>query len=602
MNEVDIEIDTILDNTTLYIKEEKEEIKGINQYKEEYSLFNYSPDDEKDKDLLFYNESGIEKAKNEFLKNNKVSIYGNELYQGKSIIKNYIRSNIVYNIKNLDNNYINSNINNNENENSNKNLIEKFVVKNKANSIKENSYFFTTYTNNNNNSHINANEIITNSNNNNIYINNSTENTNNNDGHDLSEILSDSENNNQINNKINIYNNDNKNNTHIDNKVNYNDNQNSNEILNNSNNNNTHINNILENIKKNNKFITNSINNDNKEVNNIIDIKNDNKINKEVQKEIFLEVKDINTYNEYKDRNIILTQSQENAPIYDLGYLYGPSQKKKFIGFQMKSLKDKINSKFGKINKNYIIKNSTQLLFTSKILFNVNIIEWYYIVVGILFDNNNENKRDIFSEEREYSEKLKKHCELNGIEFIYYNPFQKIFLDKNKNNLKQLNLKDSNLFPEEEPNIYPSYDEPVYLLNKKLLRENTIDYYEFVKDFGKKKKFDDKNYNKELVDFKNKICNTLKIKTLLFKQKNIFKDMLNLPRPGEKEIYLFKKKNKEESNSCNYFAFYSKNGKEKPSLYSCDNGQKIEFQQECSGQIKIETNLIRIQGIDTKLS
>ena len=123
MNEVYIEIDTILDNTTLYIKEEKEEIKGINQYKEEYSLFNYSPDDEKDKDILFYNESGIEKAKNEFLKNNKVSIYGNELYQGKNIIKHYIKSNIVYDIKNLDNNYINSNINNNENENSNKNLI-----------------------------------------------------------------------------------------------------------------------------------------------------------------------------------------------------------------------------------------------------------------------------------------------------------------------------------------------------------------------------------------------------------------------------------------------------------------------------------------------
>ena len=141
------------------------------------------------------------------------------------------------------------------------------------------------------------------------------------------------------------------------------------------------------------------------------------------------------------------------------------------------------------------------------------------------------------------------------------------------------------MFPEEEPNIYPSYDEPVYLLKKKLLRENTIDYYEFVKDFGNKKKFEDKNYNKELVDFKNKICNTLKIKTLLFKQKNIFKDMLNLPRPGEKEIYLFKKKTKEESNSCNYFAFYSKNEEERPSLYSCDNGQKIEFQQEFQFEI-----------------
>lgn len=292
------------------------------------------------------------------------------------------------------------------------------------------------------------------------------------------------------------------------------------------------------------------------------------KVNTEQKKtkEIYLEVKDKEIYKNIKENNIIFTQSQQNAPVYDAGYLFGKSYKKKFIGFQMKSLRDTSNKTLQKINKKYVIENSIQLLFTSKLLFDVDIVEWHYIVVGILFDSENE----IFEDEKKYSVQLQKHCEKNDIRFIYYNPFKKIFLDSDKNEIIDLLNNKSNLFNKSDNKPYFQFD----IINIPIIkRENKPSHFiNFLKNmYVDNKEFidiNDKNfYKNKIISFKNTICDILEIKSIKFKTTKKFDDSLNLPNPGKNLLFFFKKKSI-SNDQFSYYAFLRKN--KKPELFTCE--------------------------------
>ena len=258
------------------------------------------------------------------------------------------------------------------------------------------------------------------------------------------------------------------------------------------------------------------------------EIKNYIKVNTNIKKKksIYLEVKDKEIYNNLRDSNLILTQSQVNAPVFDAGYLYGKSFKKIFVGFQMKSLKDSKNKKFETINKNYIIENSIQLLFTSKLLFDVDIVEFHYIVVGILFDSNDE----VFNEEKNYSNNLKEHCKNNNIRFIYYSPFIQAFLDSDKKTIKDLLTHESNLFNNE----YKPYFEFTRIFIPKITTQNKLDFYtEFIKDmYIQKKNIDSTNCIQEIKKFKALICKNL----------NVIMKIILLYQILEKNLYYFLKK------------------------------------------------------------
>lgn len=303
---------------------------------------------------------------------------------------------------------------------------------------------------------------------------------------------------------------------------------------------------------------------DNKTINNYI------KVNTEQKKniEIYLEVKNKEIYNNLRDTNIILTQSQQNAPVYDAGYIYGKSFKKIFIGFQMKSLRDTPSKTLAKINKKYVIDNSIQLLFTSKLLFDVEIVEWHYIVVGILFESEDK----IFAEEKKYSEKLREHCENNDIRFIYYNPFNQKFFDSNKSAIKNLLNEKSNLFNNYNQLHYFQFnliDIPI------ITNETKFSYFiEFIKDMYVNKETINTNIDKgncmqEIKTFKNIICERLEIKSIKFKTKRNFDNFLTLPDPGNMFLFFFKKKNISEEQF-SYYAFFRRRKNMRPELFTCE--------------------------------
>ena len=98
-----------------------------------------------------------------------------------------------------------------------------------------------------------------------------------------------------------------------------------------------------------------------------------------------------------------------NAEVYDLAYLYGPSNAKIFIGFQMKSYKDyEKNNRVFNLGKNKVIDNSKQLLLNAEYLLGVQIIEWHFIIVGLYFDEENSKK---FGDIKTYSENLIQFCQ-----------------------------------------------------------------------------------------------------------------------------------------------------------------------------------------------
>lgn len=82
----------------------------------------------------------------------------------------------------------------------------------------------------------------------------------------------------------------------------------------------------------------------------------------------------INKNYNIKEKTILVTQTFEKSPVYDLAYLYGTSQEKIFIGFQIKSYKgfEESEREFS-LNKEDIINGSRQLLINSKYLLDINI-------------------------------------------------------------------------------------------------------------------------------------------------------------------------------------------------------------------------------------
>ena len=146
---------------------------------------------------------------------------------------------------------------------------------------------------------------------------------------------------------------------------------------------------------------------------------------------------DIN-YHFLKDKNILITQYYENAPSFDLGYLYGEDDKKVFLGFQMKSYKDYFdNNRTFPISRETILKQSQLLFFNSKLLLELFIVQLNYVIVGLYFKNETNLKENI-----SYSEDLIQFCKKNKFKLLLYDPFEKKFLDNNKNYINEIRIPD----------------------------------------------------------------------------------------------------------------------------------------------------------------
>ena len=133
------------------------------------------------------------------------------------------------------------------------------------------------------------------------------------------------------------------------------------------------------------------------------------------------------------NKGILIEQDYSNGALIDLGFLFGESNKKTFIGFQMKNygkntdLKDKDKEKFTKEN----IKKSLLLMnYNIKKSFKVNISEFHFFFV-LYFNNEDKDK---------YSKNLVKFCNSNDIKYILYNPVLQTFYNDQEQAIESLIL------------------------------------------------------------------------------------------------------------------------------------------------------------------
>ena len=274
-----------------------------------------------------------------------------------------------------------------------------------------------------------------------------------------------------------------------------------------------------------------------------------------------------NENHKIKNRNILLTQSIENAPIFDLGYLFGPSEEKIFIGFQMKSYKDKYKTSF-KFSKKKVIEKSKQLLITSKYLFGVNIVEFHYIIVG-MYINSEEIK--ICQEERLYSQNLIKYCKSNKIELILYDPLKKIFLTPDKQPITTLlleNLKYSNVFDEDYKKIF-KFEDSDYNYNKFLktrIKLRCFDLEEAIESVVGY--LDEQTIINKINTFFNQISELLGINNIKFVSKEFYNEQSGIiPLPGDNFLFMCKYKAINNVDNINKDCFLVKKKEQELFLY-----------------------------------
>ena len=181
-----------------------------------------------------------------------------------------------------------------------------------------------------------------------------------------------------------------------------------------------------------------------------------------------------------------------------------------------------INSKFR--NKQKIKKACQEILFKSMALFDCKIIKWYYFLI---FYYNTQDK--ILN----LNNSIIKQCRC--VEFLFYDPVNKNFYDRNYNQIEKLNLTllsdlDNNLnsFQEEVNNIDKVFSNVTEINDVNGLKNL------FMKDFEYMKL---KNVNKIL----NNIGKIMKINNKLSLNK-AFYDVKYIIPPEKNYVHLYKKK------------------------------------------------------------
>lgn len=262
-----------------------------------------------------------------------------------------------------------------------------------------------------------------------------------------------------------------------------------------------------------------------------------------------------NNYHFLKDKNILITQYYENAAAFDLGYLYGESNKKIFIGFQMKSYKDYFeHNRTFSLSKEKILKKSVLLLFNSKFFLDVDIIELNYVIVGLYFKDEINLKDGVT-----YSEDLIKFCEKNKFKLILYDPFAKKFYDSNKNYINEIKINDRyiNLLIDEEL-------QPFQIAQNNFLQKKTNRQLEDELDELTNKANNLANNKKltlgELMNFIEEIKKHLNLKNMRYAGSCIFMNSLIFPFPKGEYMFLFYKKDYEQMIGLNrFYAFLQDN-------------------------------------------
>ena len=140
----------------------------------------------------------------------------------------------------------------------------------------------------------------------------------------------------------------------------------------------------------------------------------------------------INYDEEFKRGNILIEQTQTNGRCLDSAFLYGDENDKTLICLQMKfyeksttvSSKDK-----DKLNKPYIKSVCYKALSNIYLNYGIRVTNWHYILI-LHFDN----------ETNSFNTNFVKICVDNDLEYIFYDPIQSQFYNKEKKEINIFNM------------------------------------------------------------------------------------------------------------------------------------------------------------------
>ena len=131
----------------------------------------------------------------------------------------------------------------------------------------------------------------------------------------------------------------------------------------------------------------------------------------------------------FKNGGILVKQRNLNGETLDLGVLLGEKSNKTFIGFQMKFYGENSSLKT-EITKNSIRNKYKNILYKCYECYDIKITNWHYIMC--LYYNP--------VDEPHYNKNLVNKCNDNDIQYIFYDPNENKFYDRNKNDLENIKL------------------------------------------------------------------------------------------------------------------------------------------------------------------
>ena len=181
------------------------------------------------------------------------------------------------------------------------------------------------------------------------------------------------------------------------------------------------------------------------------------------------------------DMSVFINQKNQRGRKFDLAYVYGKKDNKTFIGFQMKAYDEEASHDINLESSKKNIKKSLQpMIINIKYLMDMDIKFWHYVVI-ILYDKTKK-------EGKQYFQKAVELCQNNGLEYIFYEPSETQFYNRN---LEIINK----FIPNQMSNLDNNIEDilPINIIND-------LDIEKYMKDFSdyiQEKKYNNANYIKE---------------------------------------------------------------------------------------------------------
>jgi hypothetical protein len=151
------------------------------------------------------------------------------------------------------------------------------------------------------------------------------------------------------------------------------------------------------------------------------------------------------------------------------------------------------------------------MIVNIKYLMGMNIKYWHYVVI-ILLDKQKEEGKQFFK-------KIVERCQNNGLDYIFYEPYENQFYNRNLNQI-------SNFIPNQFSNLDDNIENilPINIMND----INIDQYMENFSDYMIKKKFNNANYIEEgLISLLNKKKIRLEESLTMNKKKETIKKVIN---------------------------------------------------------------------------